>query len=167
MNLFKKISSFLTCITIFSFSSNTLALHSISVFHAPQPKDVAGYYILSSTPPNPPKEEQPIWADSTSGTCPGITFPTSIASGLIPNSQNEIMIDPKSIEFPYDCSTIYTLTSTSSKMLHAQKISCLVSVELTVNDGQIEKVNLTAIGLSGSNCAAYPNSPYVILGWNN
>lgn len=138
------------CLSLLGICANALAAHS---------KDVSGYYILSTIPPEPPQYEQPVWTNTTTGTCPGITFPASVAAGEVPTPANQITIDPQSIASPYSCSTIYTLNQGTPLS------KCLVSVELHVKSGVITKVNLSAISLSGQGCKpAYPNSPVIFLG---
>jgi hypothetical protein len=142
---FKKNSILILCLCALGVSINAWALHS---------NDIPGYYILSSF-----QAGFNDWTDTTSGTCPGITFPSSIAPGMTPISADEILIDPKSISFPYTCSTIYATAATSGPAAG----QCLVSIELIVKNGAVTKVNLSTIPLLG-NCKAFPNNPNVILG---
>ncbi|OGT33809.1 MAG: hypothetical protein A3C44_05275 [Gammaproteobacteria bacterium RIFCSPHIGHO2_02_FULL_39_13] len=146
MKYFKKIKILMLCLSMLGIAPNIWALKSY---------DVSGYHILS-TLILPDAPQFPIWKNNGAGKCPGISFPASISPGEIPSAINEITIDPKSIVFPYSCSTVY-----SENLIDNQ--SCLVSIELTVKNGTIKTVNLSATPLSGY-CEAYPNNPIIFLG---
>lgn len=148
MKNLKKLLILVFCLSLFGICANAFAGRS---------KDVSGYYILSTMPP----DSYVGWTNTTSGTCPGITFPSTITPGLIPDPANEIVINPQSVAAPYNCTTIYTSSDTVGPMAG----ECLVTVSLRVINGAITKVNLGAIHLGGAQgCRTYPNSSVIFLG---
>ena len=138
-------------------------------------RDFDGYYILRTaegfTPsryngsgdPLPPFYAVGKWTNSNSGTCPGITFPQTLprASGTPdptqPNSNNEIMINPTAVAFPYNCFTTYVANiysypspSLSDTPTLVGQDKCIVGVRLKVVEGSVERVHLIASSVSGS-----------------
>lgn len=121
-----------------------------------QLKDVAGYHVLSGTSNGNAGTD---WFNITSGNCTGVTFPSPISSE-VPSSKNEITIDPKLITSTYSCSTIYYHQGQAAD-------ACLVGIEITVQNNQITKVNLSATPLTTTGCEAPTNSPFILLGYRH